>query len=89
MTHFPTINSLLVELDNNPDMDGVIRTTAECGRFVANTYENEIYGLAHVIGIDLEMTKRKSFLDVTFYITAEGSTERLARFFRGVQRLAS
>lgn len=89
MTHFNTINEVLRELGNSPGAIGTIRTTIECGRLVANSAERMIHSIAHITGIDLEMTKRKGLLDVTFYLTAEGDAEKLATFFCRVQRLES
>jgi hypothetical protein len=89
MTHFPTIDATLNGLYARPGRDGTIRTTAECGRFVANQWENKIRGIAHSTGVELEMTRRKSFFDVTFYLTMSGPTEKLARFLESVQELAS
>lgn len=88
MTHFNTIDEVVRELVGaRPGTIGTIRTTIECGRLVANSAERQIHSIAHITGIDLEMTKRKGFLDVTFYLTAEGDAEKLASFFRRVQRL--
>jgi hypothetical protein len=86
VTHYPTFDELLPDLDEHPRKEGTIRTTLIAGRLAARKAESLIRQAAYTADVDLSLKRLGGgLLEVSIGIEVSGESVDLAKFLRLLQ----